>query len=64
MGKTAIKPKFVVDDSGKKSAVLLSPKDYERLRSAWEEIQDSKDFAEATRTAKTFASPAQLREGR
>ena len=47
MGKTAIKPKFVVDDSGKKSAVLLSPKDYERLRSAWEEIQDSKDFAEA-----------------
>jgi len=55
------KPKFVMDDSGRKSAVLLSMRDYERLLAAWEEVADAQDFAAARASAKEFISPGELR---
>ena len=58
---TALKPKFVMDDSGRKSAVLLSIRDYERLLAAWEEVADAQDFAAARSSAKEFISPGELR---
>jgi hypothetical protein len=59
--KVPPKPKFVVDEHGKKSGVLLSIEDYERLMEAWEEVADADDFAEARRTTKNFISPDELR---
>ena len=61
MATTAPKPKFVVDESGKKSAVLLSIRDYERLLDAWEEVLDSADFAAARESASNFVSTDELR---
>ena len=61
MAETAPKPKFVMDDSGRKSAVLLSVRDYERLLAAWEEVADAQDFVAARASAKEFLSPSELR---
>jgi len=61
MAGTAPKPKFVINDSCKKSAVLLSIRDYERLLAAWEEVADSEDFAAASDSAKKFISTGELR---
>ncbi len=56
-----LKPKFIIDDSGRKSGVLLSIRDYNRLAAAWEEVADSRDFIQARDTAKVFISPEVLR---
>ena len=61
MVNAALKPKFVMDDSGRKSAVLLSIRDYERLLAAWEEVADAQDFAASRASAKEFISPGELR---
>ena len=61
MEDSAPKPKFVMDDSGKKSAVVLSLSDYERLLAAWEEVADAHEFAEARSSAREFISPGELR---
>lgn len=61
MVNSALKPKFVMDDSGRKSAVLLSIRDYERLLAAWEEVADAQDFAAARASAKKCISPGELR---
>ena len=57
----APKPKFVVDEAGKKSAVVLSIRDYERLLSAWEKVLDASDFAAAHASATDFISTDELR---
>jgi len=61
MSKSNPKPKFIVDDSGKKSGVLLSLRDYKKLSAAWEEVADAEDFAEAKKTARGFVSSDELR---
>ena len=61
MADSPVKAKFVVDRSGRKSAVLLSVRDFKRLMEAWEEVTDSRDFAKAKRTAKSFISVEALR---
>lgn len=55
------KPKFVVDDAGRKSGVLLSIRDYNRLAAAWEEVADARDFRESRKTATSFISIDELR---
>ena len=62
MESKAPRPKFVVDESGKKSAVLLGLSDYARLLTAWEEIADSEDFASARGSAKKFIGTEELRQ--
>lgn len=61
MGNGAPKPKYIVDESGNKSAVVLSMEDYERLLAAWEEVVDAADFATARKSTKKFISTDNLR---
>jgi len=61
MADSAPKPRFIVDESGKRSAVILKIPGYERLLAAWEEAADANDFAAARASAKTFLSPSELR---
>ena len=61
MAAHALKPKFLVDESGKKSAVLLSIRDYKRLVDALEEVLDAADFAAARESATDFVSTDELR---
>lgn len=61
MATCAPKPKFVVDESGKKSAVVLSIRDYERLLEAWEEVLDAADYTAACESASDFVSTDELR---
>ncbi len=60
MQQQAPLPKFLVDQTGKKSAVVLSVRDYERLLSAWEEVADANDFSTARKSARSFVSLEQL----
>lgn len=59
--KSAPKAQYVVNESGKKSAVLVSLRDYERLLAAWEEVADAEDFAATKSTARRFLSTQELR---
>lgn len=61
MANSIRKPKYIVEPSGKKSAVVISLADYEELRAAWEEVADAADFAAAKRTARKFVSVAEIR---
>ena len=62
MASRVLKPKFVVDESGKKTAVIVTMKDYERLLAAWEDVADAEDFAVARESAKTFLDTDSLRD--
>ncbi len=57
----APKPRYLVDESGKKSAVVLSVDDYSRLLEAWEEVADAEDFDAARKSAKDFVPAHSLR---
>ncbi|MFH0794313.1 MAG: hypothetical protein V2A74_09815 [bacterium] len=59
--KSAPKAQYVVNESGEKSAVLVSLGDYERLLAAWEEVADAEDFSTARKTVRKFISPQELR---
>jgi len=61
MPDAVVKPKYIVEGSGKRSAVVLSISNYRRLLAAWEEVADAADFAQARRSAKKFVSPDELR---
>jgi len=61
MANSIPKPKYIVEPSGRKSAVVLSLHEYERLYAAWEEVADAADFAAARRSARKFVSPDELR---
>ena len=61
MANAVPKPKYVVDESGKTSAVVLSVRDYERLLAAWEEVADAADFSAARKSARKFISAKELR---
>jgi len=61
MASVAPNPRFVIDRSGKRSGVILSVRDYERLLAAWEEVVDALDFDEARKTARSFISADELR---
>ncbi len=59
--RTYPKARFVVDESGRKSAAVLSIRDYKRLLEAWEEVADAEDFAVAGETAAEFITVEKLR---
>jgi hypothetical protein len=61
MASSSVKAKFVVDESGRKSAVQVSIRDFRRLMDAWEEVNDAKDFAVAKKTSKKLISVAELK---
>ena len=62
MSSDPVKAKFVVDESGRKSAVLVSVRDFKRLMDAWEEVNDAKEFAAAKKSSKRLISLDELKQ--
>ena len=54
--------KYLVDKRGRKKAVLLDIKEYSRLVSRLEELEDTLDLDEAVRTARSFRDYQEVRE--
>jgi PHD/YefM family antitoxin component YafN of YafNO toxin-antitoxin module len=56
-------PQYVVDDEGKRRAVLLSMEEYQRLLDALEDQLDAKDLDEAIAEGGDFVPYDQVQEG-
>ena len=58
-----IKPKYVVDEKGRKTAVVLSIKDYRALMQRLEDLEDALDLDWAVETATGFREYSEIRAG-
>lgn len=56
-----LKEKYVVDESGKRKAVLLDMDTYRKLLDHLEELEDALDLDEAVRTSDSFRSYDEIR---
>ena len=56
-----IKPKYVVDEKGRKTAVVLSIKDYRALMQRLEDLEDALDLDQAAETATGFREYSEIR---
>lgn len=54
--------KYLVDERGRRRAVLLSIQEYSRLLSRLEELEDTLDLDRAVRTAQGFTDYREIRE--
>jgi PHD/YefM family antitoxin component YafN of YafNO toxin-antitoxin module len=59
---TTIGTRYVVDKNGRKKAVLLNMKEYSRLLTRMEELEDALDLDTASRTAQEFRAYREIRE--
>ena len=57
----SVKPKYLVDEQGKRTAVVLSMRDYRSLLQRLEELEDALDLDEAIGTAKGFRDYNEIR---
>ena len=57
-----IKPKYVVDEKGRKTAVVLSIKDYRALMQRLEDLEDALYLDRAVETATGFRAYTEIRE--
>ena len=48
------RPKFIVDEKGKKKGILLSLKEYKRMEEIIEDLEDTIDLLRAEREATSF----------
>lgn len=55
------KAKYLVDDKGKKKAVLLDIKEYQQFLQRLEELEDALSLDEAVRTAQSFRDYGEIR---
>lgn len=55
------KAKYLVDEKGKKTAVLLDIKEYERFLQRLEELEDALILDEAVRNAQSFRDYGEIR---
>ena len=56
-----IKPKYLVDQKGRKTAAVLSMKDYRLLMQRLEDLEDALDLDEAAGTATDFREYSEIR---
>ena len=56
-----IKPKYVVDEKGRKTAVVLSIKDYRALMQRLEDLEDALDLDRAVEAATGFRAYSEIR---
>lgn len=56
-----IKPKYVVDEKGRKTAVVLSIKDYCALMQRLEDLEDALDLDRAVEAATDFRKYSEIR---
>ncbi len=54
--------KYLVDDKGKKKAVVLDIREYQRLMNRIEDLEDALDLDQAIRTGKEFRDYREVRE--
>ena len=59
---TTVETKYVVDKKGRKKAVLLDVKEYNRLLARVEELEDALDLDEALRKSSEFRDYREIRE--
>lgn len=57
----SVRPKYLVDEQGKRTAVVLSMRDYRRLLQRLEELEDALDLDEAVESAKGFRDYNEIR---
>jgi PHD/YefM family antitoxin component YafN of YafNO toxin-antitoxin module len=55
------KTKYLVDEKGRKRAVLLDIKEYQRFLQRLEELEDALSLDEAVRTAQSFRGYNEIR---
>ncbi len=56
-----INPKYLVNDKGRKTAAVLSMKDYRSLMQRLEDLEDALDLDEAVETATGFREYTEIR---
>ncbi len=56
-----IKPRYLVNKNGRKTAAVLSMKDYRLLMQRVEDLEDALDLDEAVETATDFRSYSEIR---
>ena len=56
-----IKPKYVVDKKGRKTAIVLSIKDYRALMQRLEDLEDALDLDRAVESATGFRPYSEIR---
>lgn len=56
-----IKPKYVVNEKGRKTATILSIKDYRALMQRLEDLEDALDLDQAVETATSFRPYTEIR---
>ena len=54
--------RYLVDEKGKKKAVLMDMKEYSRLLARMEELEDALDLDAAARSAQGFRNYREIRE--
>lgn len=57
-----IKPRYLVDEAGRKTGAVLSMKDYRRLMQRLEDLEDTLALDRAIRTATGFRDDATIRD--
>jgi len=62
MNHQSVKPKFVVDDRGRRKSVLLTVAEYRRLMKRIEDLEDALALDEARKTATGFTEYSKIRE--
>jgi PHD/YefM family antitoxin component YafN of YafNO toxin-antitoxin module len=56
-----IKPKYLVNEKGRKTAAVLSMKDYRSLMQRLEDLEDALDLDQAVETATDFREYGEIR---
>lgn len=56
------KAQYVIDDKGRKKAVLLDIKEYQQVLQRLEDLEDALSLDEAVRSAKSFRDYSKVRE--
>lgn len=59
---STIGARYIVDDKGKKKAVLLNLKEYSQLMAHMEELEDALDLDKAARSAEGFRDYREIRK--
>jgi len=52
--KTTIKPRFITDEKGRKTSIILNIADYQNLLDYLEDLEDARDLLRAEREATEF----------
>jgi hypothetical protein len=65
MAKTAevVKPKYLIDEKGRKTAVVINLNDYKNLLEFIEDLEDANDLLKAEKKATKFTPYEKFRQG-